>query len=258
MLSKSQIQLVRSLEQRKFRCRHHLYVVEGDKMVRETLASSLTVACLMAKEKWLGLLPHPLGAKAKETIAVNDRELSQISALKTSNQAVALVQIPEYTLDVREVSAGLSLYLDQIQDPGNLGAIIRIADWFGIRHVLCSEGCADAYNPKTVQATMGAIIRVKTHPADVSVLAQLKTAGVPVFGAFLQGENIYRAALAEKAVIVMGNESKGVSREVAQCTDHRLLIPSYPAGTPSSESLNVATATAIVCSEFRRRMTLGG
>jgi TrmH family RNA methyltransferase len=240
------------LEQRKYRCRYRLFVAEGDKIVREALASSLTVECLMAKEEWLRQLPAPLRAKARETLTVNDRELAQISTLKTSNQTVALLQIPEYDTDDKELLSDLSLYLDKVQNPGNLGTIIRIADWFGIRRVMCSEGCADPYNPKTVQSAMGAITRVKTCPADITTLQRLKSAGLQIYGAFLQGENLYRSDLASQAVIVMGNESQGIGKEAAQLIDKRLYIPSYPAGTPSSESLNVAAATAIICSEFRK------
>jgi TrmH family RNA methyltransferase len=228
-------------------------VVEGDKIVRELLASPLKVACLLAKEEWLEQLPEHWRAKAGETVVVSDRELSRASFLQTANSALALVQIPEHAPDNHELTAGLSLYLDQVQDPGNMGAIIRVADWFGIRHVLCGAGCADPYHPKTVQSTMGAIIRVKTYPADTAFLEQLKSPAYPVYGTFLDGAHLYGTALPEKAVIVMGNESKGISREVALLVDKRIYIPPYPAGTPSSESLNVAMATAIVCSEFRRQ-----
>jgi TrmH family RNA methyltransferase len=250
----SKIKLIRSLEQKKYRRQHGLFVVEGDKSVSEILTSRLTVRCILAKEEWLRRFSGDLLAKAEETLVVNEKELLQISFLKTPHQAVALVQIPEYALDYKDLMSGLSLYLDQVQDPGNLGTIIRIADWFGIRHVLCGEGCADSYHPKTVQSTMGAIIRVKTYPVDISVFGQLNvlSSGLPVYGTFPNGNNIYEACLPEKAMIVMGNESKGISSELAQYVTQPIGIPSYPAGTPTSESLNVATATAIVCSEFRR------
>ncbi|MDR1866261.1 MAG: RNA methyltransferase [Bacteroidales bacterium] len=254
-LSKAKIKLIRSLEQRKYRLRHRLFVVEGDKIVREALASPLTVSCVLAGEEWLGGLPAQLLVKTGETVLVGERELSQISFLKTPNQAVALVRIPQYGGDGEVFSSGLSLYLDQVQDPGNLGAILRVADWFGIPHVLCGEGCADPYHPKSVQSSMGAIIRVKTYPSDVSFFSRLAshTPEIPVYGTFLNGESIYGERLPEKAVIVMGNESKGIGREVAQFVDRRIYIPSYPAGTLTSESLNVAAATAVVCSEFRRK-----
>jgi TrmH family RNA methyltransferase len=250
-LGKSLVKLIRSLEQKKYRTQHGLFVVEGDKTVREILESPLTVEYLLAKPAWLEQQP---AVKTNHIIEVSDKELSQVSFLKTPNQAMALVRIPQYPLDMAELTAGLSLYLDQVQDPGNLGTIIRLADWFGIRHVLCGEGCADPFSPKTVQSTMGALIRVKTYPANVAFFDRLKASipDFPVYGTFLNGKNIYETPLLSKAMIVMGNESKGIGDEAAQYVNRRLLIPSYPSGAPTSESLNVATAAAIVCAEFRR------
>jgi len=254
LLSKTKIKLIRSLEHKKYRSQYGLFVVEGDKTVHEMLASSLIVECVLAKSVWMKQIPDGLRAKAREIIEINDKELSQISFLKTPNQAMALVRIPQYPLELAELTGGLSLYLDQVQDPGNLGTIIRLADWFGISHVLCGEGCADPFNPKTVQSTMGAIIRVKTCQTDESFFQLLKShhPDFPVYGTFLNGESLYNTPLSSKAVIVMGNESKGISDEVAQYVNRRLLIPPYPPGEPTSESLNVATAAAIVCAEFRR------
>jgi TrmH family RNA methyltransferase len=255
-LEKSLSKLIRSLEQKKHRAQHGLFVVEGDKTVREILHSPLTTEYLLAKPAWLAQQPT---ATAHHIIEISDRELSQISFLKTPNQAMALVRIPQYPLDMAEITGGLSLYLDQVQDPGNLGTIIRLADWFGIRHVLFGESCADPFNPKTVQSTMGALIRVKTYSANITFFDRLKAVSpdFPVYGTFLNGENIYKTPLLPQAVIVMGNESKGISNEVAQRINRRLLIPSYPPGEPTSESLNVATAAAIVCAEFRRVLAEG-
>ena len=257
MLSKARIKHIRSLEQKKYRTQYGLFVIEGDKIVREILASSLIVECVLAKPAWLNLLSDCLRAKSQEIIEVNDKELSPISFLKTPNQTMALVRIPQYSLDMSELTEGLSLYLNQVQDPGNLGTIIRLADWFGIRHVLCGSGCADPFNPKTVQSTMGAITRVKTYQTDESFfqLLNIHRPGFDVYGTFLNGENLYNVSLSPQAVIVMGNESKGISDEVAQYVNRHLLIPPYPTGEPTSESLNVATATAIVCAEFRRRIS---
>ena len=254
MLTKAKIQFIHSLEQKKHRDLHRLFIVEGDKTMREILDSTLNVEYLLAKSMWIEQLPVHLLAKANHVIEINDRELSQISFLKTPNQALAVVQIPDYQIDFTELTEGLSLYLDEVQDPGNLGTIIRIADWFGIRHVLCGKGCADSFNPKTIQSTMGAIIRVKIYQAGESFFQLLKVhrPDFPVYGTFLHGENLYHTPLSSKAVIVMGNESKGISDTVAQYVNRRVLIPSYPSGEPTSESLNVATAAAIVCAEFRR------
>ncbi|MDR1666965.1 MAG: RNA methyltransferase [Bacteroidales bacterium] len=255
MLSKAKIKLIRSLEHRKYRCEYRLFVAEGDKTVREMLASPLSVECLLARAEWIAALQDDLRSKAAETVIASEKELSQIGFLKTARQAMALVQMPEYTPDMAEIASCLSLYLDGIQDPGNLGAIIRVADWFGIRHVLCGEGCADTFGPKTVQATMGAIIRVKTYPTGADFLGKLHEAypEYPIYGTSTDGENIYRTTLPSTAMIVMGNESKGISRETALFLHKRIAIPPCPAGEATSESLNVATATAIVCSEFRRQ-----
>ena len=257
-IPKSKIQLIRSLEHKKYRTQHGLFVVEGDKTVREILDSSLIVECLLAKPAWLKQLPDK--KKANQIIEINEKELSQISFQKTPNQAIALVRIPYYQLDLAELTEGLSLYLDEVQDPGNLGTIIRMADWLGIHHVFCGKGCADPFSPKTVQSTMGAVIRVKTYQTDEPFFQLLKTShpDFPVYGTFLDGENLYNAPLSSQAVIVMGNESKGISDRVTQYVNKRLLIPSYPTGVPTSESLNVATAAAIVCAEFRRRQSLSG
>ena len=247
MISKAKIRLIRSLEQKKIRDRYGLFIAEGDKIAREILDSSLTVACVLARTTWLQQIPNQILTRAEEIIEINDRELQQISFLKTPHQAMVLVRIPQYSLDMEDMTGGLSLYLDQVQDPGNLGTIIRLADWFGMNSVLCGDGCADPYNPKTVQATMGAIIRVKTYMTDETFFQKLSN--FPVYGTFLNGEGIYNAPLSKKAVIVFGNESKGISDEVAQYINKRLTIPSFQ---PLSESLNVATAAAIVCYEFRR------
>ena len=257
MLSKAKIQLIRSLEQKKFRAQHGLFVMEGDKAVRELLISSLTTEYLLAKSAWLEQLPDHLSAKANYMIEINDRELSQISLLKAPNNAKVLVQIPQYTLNISEISDVLSLYLDEVQDPGNMGAIIRLSDWFGIRHILCGKGCADPFSSKVVQATRGAIIRVKTYQTDESFFQLLKNhnADFPVYGTFLNGENLYSASsLSSQAVIVFGNESKGISDKLTRYISRRLMIPQYPPDASSSESLNVATAAGIVCGEFRRKI----
>jgi TrmH family RNA methyltransferase len=155
---------------------------------------------------------------------------------------------------IESISKQISLALDEIQDPGNLGTIVRIADWFGIKDIFCSINSCDAYNPKTVQATMGAIGRVKIHYIDLLSFIQKANKHMPVFGTFLNGTNIYTEKLSPNGIIVMGNEGNGISHEIEQLIDNKLFIPNFPLGEKTSESLNVATATAIICSEFRRRM----
>jgi TrmH family RNA methyltransferase len=185
---------------------------------------------------------------------VTDEELKRASFQETPQQVLAVFKQLTYEVDVNEVARKqLCLVLDDVQNPGNLGTIVRLADWFGIEHIFCSKGCADIYNPKTVQATMGGIARVQVHEADLPELLSRLDKDIPVYGTFLDGENMYGKELENRGLIVMGNEGKGVSKEVAAFVTERLYIPNYPEGRETSESLNVAIATAIVCAEFRRR-----
>ena len=180
--------------------------------------------------------------------------MERISQLKTASTSLAVVYQPRYKQPRVASAERLSLALDGVQNPGNLGTIIRLADWFGVEEIFCSEDTADCFNPKVVQATMGAILRVKVHYLPLAeFLRRTKEGGVAVYGTMLDGENIYDAALGAGGVIVMGNEGRGVSRECAESFTHRLLIPAYPPSRQGSESLNVAMATGIVCAEFRRR-----
>ena len=261
MINKSKIKLIRSLEQKKFRDIHQLFVVEGDKTVREVINSALTVYCVLARKTWIEQASKQIISKVHNIIIeIDEKELSQISFLKTPNQALAIVRVPHHLIDFSKLTNEICLYLDNVQDPGNLGTIIRLADWFGIESVICSEGCADPLSPKSVQSSMGAITRVKTYKEPANFLQKLKEyePDFPVYGTFLNGENIYNAQLATKAMIVMGNESKGISNNTANYVNRRLLIPKYLHNKNNSqqtaESLNVAAATAIVCSEFRRRI----
>ena len=245
MITKADISLVRSLADKKARLENCLFVVEGPKLVEEALASGFTVRRVMG-------LPEYAHFRYFEEASAKDME--RMSGLKTPQGVLALVDIPRPGV-MAIPRQKLVLALDGVQDPGNLGTILRTADWFGIRDVFCSEDTADCYNPKVVQASMGAVFRVGVHYTKLApMLAEMHKHEVPVFGAFLDGENIYEADLgvAPYGIIVMGNEGKGITPDVAANIGHRLYIPPYPTGRPSSESLNVATATAIICSEFRR------
>ena len=165
---------------------------------------------------------------------------------------MAVFEQPHYTFSANIFKGKLSLALDNIQDPGNLGTIVRLADWFGIEHIICSNGTVDIYNPKAIQATMGAISRVKVHYTDLpSFLSKQKE--TPIYGTFLNGNDMYQEELTPDGIIVMGNEGNGISEQTATCINRRLYIPNYPKGRATSESLNVAMATGIICSEFRRR-----
>ena len=248
MLSKNKIKYIHSLDLKKNRKEEHAFVAEGHKLVGELLGH-FPCKMLLATHEWLIKHPH---AKATETIEVTHEELTRASLLKTPQDVLAVFSQPDYPMNPEVMSHSLCLALDDVQDPGNLGTIIRLADWFGIEHIFCSRGTADVYNPKTVQATMGALAHVKLHYCDLQALiSSLKD--IPVYGTFLDGENIYGQALSENGLIVMGNEGKGVSPAVSALINRRLYVPNFPPERETTESLNVAIATAVVCAEFRRR-----
>ena len=241
MITKAQIKSIKALADKRGRVEQGAFIAEGEKLVAELRSSHLTVREIYAtKPLWEGV----------EVISQGDME--RISQLKSSNNALAVVECPRYDIGAAEPTKNLVLALDRVQNPGNLGTIIRLADWFGITDIVCSEDSADCFNPKVVQATMGAILRVRVHYINLAEWLA-KQSGVKVYGTFLEGENIYSAELDKSGVIVMGNEGQGISAEVANAVSHKLLIPPYPTDRCGSESLNVAVATAVICSEFRRR-----
>lgn len=248
MISKATIKKIHALDMRKFRRNERLFVAEGPKLVDEL--------CATMKPVYIAALPEWISENAKnisrtEYDIVTPDELQRASLQKNPQQVIALFPIPEHRFCTEQLKNELVLMLDGVQDPGNLGTIARIADWFGIRNILCSAETADIYNPKAVQATMGALARVKFHYTDL--LQLLSQYDGPVYGTFLDGENIYGQELSENGIIVMGNEGKGISQGVGEMINRRLYIPNYPIGTQTTESLNVAIATSIVCAEFRRR-----
>ena len=244
-MTRSEIQLVRSLSDKRGRSEHGLFVAEGAKLIGELRRSDLRIRRIFATE---GLF------EGTEVECVTEKEMERLSLLKTPSNSLALVEIPRYRLDAAHVGQRLTLALDDVQNPGNLGTIIRLADWFGIGEILCSPATADCFNPKVVQATMGAILRVRVHYVELApLLAQAAARGVPVYGTFLEGENLYDTQLGRGGIIVMGNEGRGVRPDVAQAVTRKLFIPPFPADRRASESLNVAMATGIVCAEFRRR-----
>lgn len=245
MITKAEIQLVRSLAEKRGRDQEGLFVAEGEKLIRECQNSKLRIRRIYAPE---GLFTGP------EVVAVSPKELERLSLLKSANNSVAVVEIPRHKLRIEELKGRLSIALDEVQNPGNLGTIIRLADWFGISDILCSPNSADCFNPKVVQATMGAILRVRIHYVELATtLHRARKLEIPIYGTFLEGENIYHSELTKEGIILMGNEGRGVSPACAAETTHRLFIPPYPADRSGSESLNVAMATGIICSEFRRR-----
>ena len=241
---------------KKYRKAEGVFVAEGHKLVGDLL-DVFECKYLAATSEWLSANAAWVDRQRQSGVEVDevtDEELKRASFQETPQQVLAVFKQLTYEVDVNEVARKqLCLVLDDVQNPGNLGTIVRLADWFGIEHIFCSKGCADIYNPKTVQATMGGIARVRVHEADLSELLSRLDKDIPVYGTFLDGENIYGKELENRGLIVMGNEGKGVSKEVAAFVTERLYIPNYPEGRETSESLNVAIATAIVCAEFRRR-----
>ena len=246
MISKNQIKFIRQLEQKKFRHREGLFVAEGTKVVGDLLKAGYIPHSLYATPDWLAENQSHLLISS-----VTDDELTRLSFQQHPQQVLALFPIPE-PADLSPLTSHLSLLLDSVQDPGNLGTIIRIADWFGISNIICSEDTVDAYNPKVVQATMGSIARVNIIYTNLLELLDGLPADFPVYGTLLDGENIYTQELTPHGLIIMGNEGNGISDAVRQRVNRRLLIPDFHNGD-TADSLNVAIATAITCSEFRRR-----
>ena len=247
MISKNLIKLIKSLEQKKFRLREKLFVAEGPKVVGDIMVSKRPQR-LIATRQWYE--KHQI----EEDVLVAEEELRKVSFLQHPQEVIALFPLPEISsFDNNSLQNDLVLALDDVQDPGNLGTIIRLADWFGIEQIICSLGTADAFSPKVVQATMGSIARVNLHYTDLPSFLENLGDGFPIYGTFLNGTNIYEQELSKSGVIIMGNEGKGISKEVERYVNKRLFIPSYPAERPTAESLNVAIATAITCAEFRRR-----
>lgn len=253
MLSKNKIKLIHSLARKKARDEEKLFLAEGDKLVKEALASGYPVSLLCGTKAFFSSCAVQK-SEADEMIEVSEGELKKASLLQSPQQALAVVGIPDEPGEPGPLPDRLVLALDSVRDPGNLGTILRIADWFGIGTVFCSPETADCYNPKVVQSSMGAIFRVKVRYLHLpALLADAANHGFPVYGTFLNGESLYTSPLSDRGILVMGNEGKGISPEVESRITDRLFIPSYPPGQQSSESLNVATATAICCAEFRRR-----
>src|SRR5690554_149701 len=247
-LSKNKIKYIRSLKDKKYRNINNTFVAEGTKLVFDLLKS--------CKCQLIAALPEIINSnpniRSEEIIIANSEELKKATFLKTAPTIIAVFYQPEFKLNRTNLKDKLSIVLDGVQDPGNVGTIVRIADWFGIENIICSEDSADVYNPKTVQATMGSIARVSVVYTDLKKLLE-ELSDIPVYGTLLNGNNIYDEKLTENGLVIMGSEGKGISADIINYIDNKLYIPEYPLGVRSSESLNVAVATSIICSEFRRR-----
>lgn len=246
MLSRNQLKFVSSLKQKKFRTEYNSFIAEGHKVVQELLNSTITVKQLFATSDYIQQNPID---QSVEVIETKKAELERISALNTTSDVLAVCEIPASDFKQENLKGKLSLVVDDIKDPGNLGTIIRIADWFGIENIVCSTQTVDVYNPKTIQATMGSIARINTHRLDLGGF--LKNQKISSFGAVLGGTSLYEKSLPEEALIIIGNESKGIGENLLPLIENKISIPSYANGT-GAESLNAAIATAIICGEFKR------
>lgn len=242
--------IIFSLDRLKARREYSLFVAEGDKCVKDTI-THFEIEYLVATSSWIDANHNLVELYNSKLCEVTRKDIERLTHLITPPDVLAVYRIPYNINEEAFFTDGISIALDTIQDPGNLGTIIRTADWFGVTNIYCSKETVDAYSPKVVQATMGAISRVKLYYCDlVEFVGRLS---VPVYGTFLDGKNIYEADLQSEGLIIMGNEGKGISHELSKRVSHRLFIPSFPPYRITSESLNVATATAITLSEFRRR-----
>ena len=238
-MTKAEIQYVRSLADKRMRDSEGVFIAEGDKLVEEIVASELRIRNLYTTHK---------GSQLRGATLVERSEMERISQLKSANTTLAVVEQPRYKLDERALKDSLVLALDGVQNPGNMGTIIRLADWFGVSDVICSMDTVDVYNPKTIASTMGSIARVRVHYVDLE--ATLSRCPVPVYGTFLNGENVYEKSLPMGAVMVIGNEAHGISPSIEALCHNRITIPRF--GDSRTESLNAAMATAILLGLWRR------
>lgn len=251
-LSKNNVKFIKSLRLKKFRQKYNNFIVEGDKMVRELLEQRPGQAvALYALEGWLSGAEEARAVPPEKRFCVSPAELKKISNLSTPNQVAAVAVIPEVKMEDVQPAGALSLYLDGIQDPGNFGTILRIADWFGISCVFSSPDCVDAYHPKVIQATMGAFLRVSCIEMDITSILKLYP-GLPVYGAVMDGDDVFRADLdGARGLLVIGNEGRGITPEAERLLSHRISIPA--AAHSRAESLNAAVAAGILCAVFRDR-----
>lgn len=254
MISKNKSKFIISLQKKKIRDDEKLFVIEGDKLVREFILAGVRFNTLLAKPEFIGSLPPGFEKLTDEVEFATYEELKQVSTLKTPHNALGIVQMPERILNEEEILNELCVALDCVQDPGNMGTIIRAAGWFGIKNIVCSNNSVDVYNPKVVQASMGALLHVNVYYSGlVSFLTKAKNTGIPVYGSILEGKSIYSQDLDNKGVIVLGNESKGISEELIPYLTEKIMIPRFGQAAPGIDSLNVGMAASVIFSEFKRR-----
>lgn len=254
MITRNQAKMILSLQKRKVREENSLFVIEGDKLVREFIMAGNRVSLLAGKPEWIDGESEAVIAGADEIVTVSYEELRRISSLNTPHNVLALAPMAKAVYSDHLLAGRVTPVLEYVQDPGNLGTIIRIAAWFGMSNIVCSPDCVDFYNPKVIQATMGAFMHVNVwyRPLE-SFLGKAVTEGIPVYGATMDGRSIYDADLGGEGIILFGNESRGISDKLLGYVTRRITIPGPPRPLAGIESLNVSMAAAIVCSEFARR-----
>jgi len=254
MITRNQAKMILSLQKRKVREENSLFVIEGDKLVREYIIAGNRVSLLAGKPEWIDGESEAVIAGADEIVTVSYEELRRISSLKTPHNVLALAPMAQGDYSDHLLTGRVTPVLEYVQDPGNLGTIIRIAAWFGMSNIVCSPDCVDFYNPKVIQATMGAFMHVSVwyRPLE-SFLGKAVTEGIPVYGATMDGRSIYDADIGGEGIILFGNESRGISDKLLGYVTRRITIPGPAKPLAGIESLNVSMAAAIVCSEFARR-----
>jgi TrmH family RNA methyltransferase len=254
MISKNRIKYIQSLQDKKVRDEEQTYLIEGDKLVKDYLHSGMRLKFLAAAPEFIDLLLQQEKESIDEIEPASNKDLERMSSLKTPHNAIAAVSFPADLPDPLKTTDSLLIALESIQDPGNLGTIIRAAAWFGFRHVVCSLNCVDVYNPKVIQASMGAMLNVTVSSHDLgNLLEKARKNGMPVYGTYLEGESVYASKLGNRGIILFGNESRGISDDLLPFITTRLLIPRFSTSIHGVESLNVGMAASVIFSEFARR-----
>jgi TrmH family RNA methyltransferase len=258
MLTKNRIREIHSLENKKERKETGLFKAEGVKIITDLLASSIVIETIYTIPEYTGIFEAFIPGRPLTIIQVSETEIGKMSHMITPQGCLAICRIPTYSVPGTAGLTDLVLCIDDIQDPGNFGTILRMADWFGISDVFCSPGTADIYNPKVVQATMGAICRVRIHYQSlVPFVREKMEKGIPIYGTLLEGNNLFNTELTEYGIIIFGNEGKGIKNELLPMITRKITIPSFHSGEGKPDSLNVSVAASIVVSEFRRRSLTG-
>ncbi len=254
MISRNQSKLILGLQKKKSREEEGLFVIEGDKLVREYLLSGNSVRLLVAKPEWLSGEEEELISKAGEVVTIGYDDLKRISTLTTPHNVLAVAPVKQQPFIHETMRGRIALVLEYVQDPGKLGTIIRTAAWFGIRDIICSPNCVDVYNPKVIQATMGAFMHVSVHYMPLEpLLTAAREMHLPVYGTVTDGDSVYNKDLRQEGLILLGNESKGISEKMLSYVTEFISIPGPETPASGIESLNVSMAAAIICSEFARR-----